>query len=88
MIGEVQPGVGGNVGKSAPGLAGEGKEGKQARPVFYGNLKMYTFFRLYQTMYERLCKAKALGIYPPPHMTCMYPPPHMRCMYPRILLLI
>jgi histone deacetylase complex regulatory component SIN3 len=60
MIGELQPGAGGNGGKAGAGRAGEGKEGK-ARPVFYGNLKVYTFFRLYQTMYERLCKAKALA---------------------------
>ena len=48
----------------------EGKEGKEGgegvgaggkRSVLYGNLKVYTLFRLYVTMYERLSKAKAIA---------------------------
>jgi len=52
--------------QAAAGGGGGGEEGKEGgaggkRSVLYGNLKVYTLFRLYVTMYERLSKAKAIA---------------------------
>ena len=43
------------------GGAARAEGGAGRRAVCYGNLKVYSLFRLYQTMYDRLATAKALA---------------------------